>query len=808
MIGRHLRTTFRSIRRQRVLSFITIASLAVGLAGAVLLLLYVADELSFDRVHRGGKSVYAIMNRFYARDGGLDSRGSSLPGAIGEPLRAFFPEIEEVVRFSQDRGVLRAGDVLFTEPITFTDPGIFRTFTLPLASGNPETALARRASIVLTASVAAKLFGRSDPVGRTVGLGFGTSERRDLVVTAVAEDPPRNSSVRFRALVRIEELDWSRSPEMMSSLGDFSIPTYVKLRPGASPRGVQDRMDEFIRRTYAAEFERWGAGASPERWLPIGFELEPLRKVHFDPDHAGGVDRSGLLLLTAIALAVLLVAGINFVNLSIGRSSVRVGEVGLRKVIGADRPRLLVQFGTESSILVGLAFAASLALAAAVLPSFNRLAGKALTTADFFRPANVAGLAVLLVVVAAAAGAYPALVLSSVRPVEAFKGRMGWGGRRVLTKGLLVLQFALSIMLVVSTLVLGKQIRFLIAKDPGYAWDGLITMMLPLVRAEENQPLVDRFRSECRDLSGVVGVTASNIMFGRNFSQGVLDHQGRRLMFGQYRVDPEFVRTLGLRIAAGRDFSPDPRADQDAAVVNRQFCRELGIADPVGRLVGEFADGDDAKYPNRLRIIGLMEDFQGQSFKEPAEAALLMRQPGWRMWVMYARVRTAGVAATLRGLEAAWRAVLPDMPFEYSFVQDDLARQYASEARWGAIVAWASGFAVAIAALGVFGLTLLSVRRRFREIGIRKVLGAGTARLLTLVGREFLVLVAVANAAAWPVGYAIMRRVLNGYASRIPLGPGPFALAAALSLAAAGVTVGALAWRAALSDPVKTIRYE
>jgi putative ABC transport system permease protein len=444
-------------------------------------------------------------------------------------------------------------------------------------------------------------------------------------------------------------------------------------------------------------------------------------------------------------------------------------------------------------------------LAVLALPAVNRLSGKAFTPADLVEPGSLAAMAILLLGVAVFAGLYPAMVLSAVPPVQAFRGRSGLGGRRTVTRALVAVQFALSVFLIVSTLVLSGQIRFLSAKSPGYERQGLIHVRLPATTAEDNQPIVDLFRNRVRGLPGVGGVSAANMALGRNTSSTRLLKGESKVPVYQFRVDPEYVATMGLHLIAGRDFEP---RETGVAIVNRELCRVLGVKDPIGRTIGEFADGDDADYPNNLRIIGVVEDFNVLSFKRGLQPLFLQREPKWGMWNMLVRIRADGVAATIRALEAAWRDIVPDHPFAYTFLEDDLASQYASEARWNGIVRLSSVFAVVIAGMGIFGLTLLSVRRRYKEIGIRKVLGARVAQVVALVGRELIVLVAGANLIAWPLAYAVMKRVLNGYYYRITLGPWFFLAAGTISLAVALLTAGGLGVKAALADPVKSIRYE
>jgi len=812
MFRNYLKAAWRSLGRQKTYAIINIASLAVGLAGCLLIFLYVADELSFDRFHEREASIRRVLACFRKEDGSVEFRTSSMPAAAAPLFPKEFPEIEYAVRFGAARGSIRTGEALFTEEVTFTDPGVFSLFSFPLISGEPASVLASEDSLVLTRSAAAKLFGDGDPVGRTATLAFGTSQR-DFRITGVAEDPPRNSTIQFQVLVRAENLAWASYQEALTNLGDFSYPLFIGFKEGASPQAAAARLDAFTARAFAAEFGRWGYEPAKRKSLPVTLELQELRHMHYDfygpagsrKTSEGGADPATLLILGGIGLAILLIAGINFVNLSLGRSTVRGPEIGLRKVVGAGRLHLIQQFWAEALVLVAAALAAAVLVAALVLPAFNRLAGKAFVPADFIRPGSLAALAALLLAVTVVSGLYPALAMSAVPPVEAFRGRTTIGGRRPVTRALVAVQFALSVFLIVTTFVLGGQIRHLISRDPGYDRQGLIHARLPSTMAEENQPVVDLFRNRVRPFPGVVGVSASNSALGRNTSAAPVVMGDRRVIAYQFRVDPAYLETMGLKLVDGRDFEP---AETGVTIINREFARVLGANAPVGRTIGDFADGPDDAYPNNLRIIGVVEDFNVISLKYGLSPLFIHREPKWGMWNLLVRVRREGLAATIRDLETVWTEIVPNHPFAYTFLEDDLRSQYASEIRWGGIVRLSSLFAVVIAGMGIFGLTLLSVRRRFKEIGIRKVLGAGVAQVVVLVGRELLPLVAAANLAAWPAAYLVMRQFLDGYHYRIALDPGFFLAAGVVSLAVAGLTAVGLGLRAALSDPVKAIRYE
>jgi putative ABC transport system permease protein len=800
-------TGLRALKKQKVHAFINVFGLALGLAACLLIFFFVADEYSFDRFQANEKSVFRVMSSFREDNGGLGRRGPSMPLAAGPLLKDFFPEIKNVVRFGEERGTVRVGDRIFNESITFTDPAVFQVFSFRLLRGDPASVLLKGDDLVLTESAARKFFGNADPLGKTVTITLGTGPK-DLIVSGVSADPPRNSTIRYQFLSRVENIILGGYREALTNLGDFSYPLFVQLQSGVGPERIESRMNAFLGQSFAAEFARWGRRGKTGEGFPIALDLQGLRKMHFDPQASDSADLSGVLILAGIGLIILFIACLNFINLAIGRASLRVAEIGMRKVIGAGRRQLLSQFLSEALILVVVAFLVGIVLAALFMPTFSRLSGKGLVFGDFIRPAHFFGYAALLLAVAAAVGGYPALVMARVKPVQAFRGRTGRGNRRRLTRTLVLIQFAFSVFLIVSTIVLGRQIRFMTEKDPGYAREGLVSVRLPTWQAEKSLPIIERFRERAGSIPGVVKVSGVNVSLGRGSSQVPLKQNGLTIPVYQFRVDPEYIPTMGLRLFQGRNFSSFQPSDADAAVVNRAFCRELGITNPIGRRIGEFSEGSPTDYPNKLEIIGIVEDYNVLSFKHDLQPVLLHMQPGWGMGQMLVRIRTSGVAETLTGMETVWRELLTDKPFAYSFLVDDLASQYAAEIRWKGIVGNSTVFAVLIACLGVFGLTSLAVTRRFKEIGIRKVLGADFGRIFALVTKEIVLLVAAANLIAGPVVYFALKNVLNRYHYRIPIGPRVFLAAAALSLAVALATVSYLAIKASLFDPVKAIRGE
>ncbi len=807
MFRNYIKTAVRNLRKQKVFSFINIMGLAVGLSCCILLYLYLVDELSYDNFHSQERSVFRILTNFHEKDGSIRSRGPSVPVAVAPLFKKYFPEIKHVIRFARERGTVRKGNILGNETITFTDPPVFKVFSFPLLGGNPETVLSNDYSLVLTERMAEKYFGDQDPVGQSVTLTF-SDKSKDFTVTGVVRDVPSNSTIKFDILAHINNLPLASYEKVLTALMDFAFPLFVQLDEGIKPARIEGRMEAFMSQTYASHFQKWRNDSSTKGINPISFELQRLRDMHFDKRSYDGTDPANALILGGIALIILFIACINFVNLSIGRAAIRSMEIGMRKVIGASKRQLIFQFWSESLVLVFLALLLGLILVILFMPTFSQLSAKELSITEFSKMSNIIALGLLLLIVAIASGSYPALVMSRAQPVQIFRNKLGIGGRRTLAKVLVVVQFTLSVFLIISSMILGKQIRFITEKDPGYVKEGLVSIRLQINDTEGAQKLVNLFREKARSYPDILNVSAASVSFGRGSSRFPLEKDGQRTNVYQFRVDQNYVPTVGLKLVQGRNFEKGRKTDSDAVIVNQEFCRKLGITDPIDRRIGELFKSPINDYPYKLQIIGVVEDYNVLSFKQSLKPTIVHMQPGWGMRNMIVRISNTQIARTLGILDKTWKEIQPDKPFVFTFVEDDLESQYNKEKKWNGIVRYSSLFAVIIACMGIFGLTSLSVNRRFKEIGIRKVLGANLGQIFSLVTREFLLLVAIANVVAWPISYYIMKSVLIGYFYRIKIGLQFFFLAGILSLMIALITISYLAVKAALSDPVKAIRHE
>jgi putative ABC transport system permease protein len=806
MILNYARIAARHIWRYRGHSFIKIFGLSLGMVSCLLIYLFVADELSFDDFHENGNDLYRFVQVQFDKNSG---RGSgfieSLPPPVGPELVRSVPEILRQTRYVAGQGVVRYRDKVFNETLTLVDPSFLEMFTFPLVAGDARSALADEHHLVLTRSRATKYFGDEDPLGRTLTITLGPSSR-DFLVTGVVAEAPANSTLRFDLLIPFDNLPAvTNDPGILQDWSRWYCPLFVLLRPTATPGGVVPALDRFCRQYFGPTIERYVR----EGHDPFRFELQRVRDMRLDTRFAGAAAPSTSYLLSAIALAILLTACVNFMNLSVGSASSRSVEVGVRKVLGAGKRELLHQFGSETLVFSFLAAVLALALADLILPAFNALSAKHLSLGTFLEGAHGLALLAIVAFTGLLAGSYPGAVMSSFEPVEVMKGKLRIGGRTALTRGLVVIQFALSVVLGISAAVLGRQVKFMMNKDPGYVREGLVNVLTQDNDPGESERTYRRFRSEVVHHSLVRGLTASNREFGFFLPGSTLELGTRKVSYRFDRVDPDFVATMRLRLIEGRDFSRNAGADGDAIIVNQRLVAELGPEFRLGENLGDPAKG----FPFDRRVIGVIGDCHYTSLLSEVEPLVLFvgedRSPRRNTFGrIIVRVEPARRQESLAVLENAWKKVRPDKPFLAYFQDEALDGLYGRERRWSAIVRYASGLSLLLAGLGILGLTSITLSRRVKEIGIRKVLGASAGRIMILASGEFFLLISIANVVAWPVAFFVMRGVLDNYPYRIAIPLSFFVLAWAASILVAVLTTLYLAARAAFRNPVESLRYE
>jgi predicted permease len=785
MFKNYVLIALRNIKRHQGYSFINIAGLALGMACCVLILAWVIDEVGTNRFHERSDSIYLV--RTTQHYGSRVVTGTGSVPALGPALEAEYPEVRNAARIQngQSEHLLEHEDRAFREPVQMADPGIFEIFTFPLVKGQVKDLMGDPGVMVLSETAAKKMFGPEDPLGRTVTLDKTYSFR----VAGVMRDIPRNSSIRFDIWVPFElAFRLYNRPNYLSTWTNMAFWTYVEMAPGTDIAAFNAKIFDRIRRSHPQTILEPSLYPFKDLYLEIWGRKENVR------------------IFSAIAALILFVACINFMNLATARATRRAREVGLRKVVGAGRGQIMRQFFGESLVFTFVSLVSALFLISLVLPAFNRLAAKSLSLGDFLRPSVLAGIALVALVTGAMAGAYPAVFLSSFRPGAVLKDGPGPGGRGGLfRKALVVFQFALSGALIVGTMVIFGQVRFMKTKSLGFDREHLAYLRLEGALLND----IDSAKQELLRIPGVRSATAaahSPIGIYNNGSGWNWEGRDPNVdpLVTYWGVDADFLETFGMRLSKGETFKPGGTTLAPDVVINENFAGLIGSPDVLGMRLSSGALS--------LRIIGVVEDFHFTPVDREIGPVMIYNDPSYRAFqayrFMFLRLEPGNIGATLAAVERTVRARNPGYPFEVRFFDDDYDRLYRSVEREMGIVRTFTVLAILISALGLFGLAAYTAEQRRKEIGVRKVLGASVPGIVTLLAGEYARWVLVANLLSIPVSYVLMKGWLRDYPYRIALGWGIFAGAVAATVLVALLTVIGQAVRAARTNPSEVLKYE
>jgi putative ABC transport system permease protein len=790
MLKNYLIVALRSLRKHKAYSLINITGLAIGMACSILIFLWVRDELSFDRFHADAARIVRVYRDKARTVPGSSSALTSPPMAAA--FKKDFPEVLRSTRFGTwQRRLVTNGDKSFTETgYMHADPDFFEMFSFPFVKGDPKTAFSIPNSVVLTESAARKYFGADDPMGRTL-----TVDRAfDIVVTGVVQDPPSNSSLKFSMLSPFTLLLSKYIGEENADRWGFnSFSTFLLLAPDVRAADFNAKLDGYLQRYAADDTDR--------------LAVQPLTDIHLrsavghEPFATGSIKY--VWIFSALSLFILAIASINFMNLTTARYAKRAREVGMRKVVGAGRPQLVRQFLAESILTSLLALGAALILVELMLPSFNTLSGKALAANGLEKLPVLLSCFGIALATGLLSGIYPALFLSSFRPIRVLKGGVrGAGGGAAFRKTLVVLQFSLSVFLITGTAVISRQMSYMRTKDLGFDKERIIHLRL-FGELVGKYPVI---RERLLQNPDVVSVTASLALpTDIQNSPGTPEWEGKdpnakwdiRADF----VDFDYIETFRVPIIEGRSFSQDYPTDADEAyIVNEEAVRRMGLKRPV---VGQRF----AFWGREGRIVGVMQDAHFQNLHRKIEPLVFKIFPDWFRF-LYVRLRAGDTPAVLASIEKTWASLHLGYPFDYRFLDEDFDNLYRAEARMGTLFRTFAALAVFIACLGLFGLASFMAEQRTKEIGIRRILGASIPGITTMMSREYAVLVLAANVAAWPAAWFFMGRWLRGFAYRAELSVWSFFASGAIALAVALLTVGILSVKAASANPADALRYE
>ncbi len=766
MFKNYLKIAFRNLLKHKGYTFINIAGLAIGMACCILILLYVQNELSYDHHHEQGDRIYRVAADL--KFGGYHHRLAVAPAPLAEALVRDYPEVAAAARFREQGSSLvkkEGGQNFKEERIIFADNAIFGIFTLPFLAGNPQAALAEPNTVVINQTTAKKYFGGNSALGQALIFDNQAAYK----ITGVIGDMPENSHFHFDLIAALSTLEESRNKEW----GSNNFATYILLKEGADAASLQTKFPEMIKKYLGPQVEKM-LGVSFDELIKQGnqalYYLQPLRDIHLHSDLAVEFEPNGniryVYIFSALAFFILLIACINFMNLATARAANRAKEVGIRKVVGSDRRQLISQFLSESFFMSLLALILALGLVELLLPQFNRLAEKHLQTFYFGNLQMLAALLGFALLVGALAGSYPAFLLSAFKPVSVLKGKWQAGAKaRGLRNVLVVFQFAASVILIVGTIIVKNQLQYIQTKNLGFNKEQVIVLHDAYALDEKLQA----FKNEVLRHPGVASGTVSGYLpVSSNRSDTGFWPEGKRsgeeaVSMQIWNVDYDYVRTMGMEIVAGRDFSEAFGADSTAIILNEKAAKNFGFDDPLGKRIYTFeytpGKGVDPNLSDTYTIAGVIKDFHFSSLKQNI-SALGLRLGRSRSLLSF-RFKTEDTAALIADLENKWKEFAPDQPFAYSFLDQRFSTMYQAERRVGDIFSVFAGLAIFTACLGLFGLASFTAEQRTKEIGIRKVLGATVGSVTALLSKDFVKLVIIANVIAWPLAYFAMQRWLE-----------------------------------------------
>lgn len=792
MFKNYLIIAWRNLAKNKVFSLINILGLTIGITVCLMIFLFIMNEFSVDNFHKNGKNIYRVMREF--DNEGKAASVAYLSGPYAPALlNDFKGQIQKAVRVNPTDDLVTIGNKSFHEKKVYdVDANFFDIFTFPLLKGDAATVLKNPNSVVLTERTAKKYFGSADKaIGKTIEL----DKKLPLLVTGIAKDVPSNSHLDFDLIVPLE--NYKNSGNMTTWINN-AMYTYVTLNPGTKKEDIEKQLPQFMTKYMGEDMKKYG--------YKFSLSLVAMNDVYFEEaafDSVKHGDKKVVYIFLSIAILILLIACINFMNLSTIRAVERSKEVGLRKVLGAMRNNLVWQFIGESVLLSAISCLLSVGLLLLLMPWYNDLLGYMLTVSW-----NTAYLYLFLigviVIVGFLAGSYPAFFLSSFSPVQALKGKLRLGkGGSAFRQALVVIQFSISVFLIVGVIVIYNQMSFVKNKQLGY--DKEQTMVIPI----DNEDFYNNrqsFKTNLQNNSAIASVSLMSGEPGGFFDKQMFDVEGHpeKWLSGSEFADVDFVKTLGLKVIAGRDFSLQFATDSaDAVLINRTAANKLGWTPE--QAIGKWMQ-NTVRDDHKRRVTGVLEDFNFRSLKENIEPLVVSGGEDWRS--MLIKIRSGNLEAGMATIKNEYAKAAPSYPLEYTFLDQKFDELYRSDLRQQTILSVFAGLAIFVACLGLFGLASFTATKRIKEIGVRKVLGSSVQNIVVLLSKDLLKPVLIATCIALPLGYYVMHSWLQNFAYQTSLSVWIFLSAAAITFGIAFITVSVKAIKAALMNPVKSLRTE
>jgi len=813
MIGNYFKVASRNILKRKMYSFINAFGLSVGIAFCILIFLFIMDEKSFDQFHANKNQIYRIEEKSYDtwHENPNDPyyRSAYLMKGLQPALKEELPEVSSATRYNPSHnGIVRYNDKVFSEKeIAYVDADFFKMFSFKLVAGNPDKIFNGKLETAITPAIAKKYFGDESPLGKP--LRIDVDGDKEFMIVAIIEAAPANSSLKYDILVPQENV--GHYERNLNQWGNFNTPTFVQLIPNTDLKKFKSSLDKVIQKHMGDKLEKWRKEAVkpiPANVKMLELEFTQLPDWHLKKEISWDKvsDPQYSWILGGIAALILIIASINYISLALTTSASRKTEVGIRKVAGAQRQQLVWQFSIESIVLSVISMIIGIGLVFLFLPSFNQFTDKAITI-SFSNIVLVLWASLgLTVFIGMFAGSYPALFLSGFRPALVLKGTFTSKVQAGFTKPLVVIQFVLSAFLIMSSVIMYRQMKFITTKDLGYNKEQILVVPTQTGYNKEADKTVERFRTRLQAEPSVVSVAGTGLSFNQGFSRYGYKIKGEQKAAYVYGVDPYYLSTLGATLASGRNFDVRIPADSDALIVNEALVRDMKWTDPLNEYLNYREDSTSLG----AKVIGVVKDYHFLSLEkniEPMFLSMNKKDVGFLTKILV-KITPGEIPDKIEKIRKVWKELSPDKPFEYSFLDEDVARQYKSYQRWMSIMGLSTGFAILISCLGLFGLSGINALNRTKEMGIRKVMGAELKNIFILLNRQFIGLAMIAFAVAASLSWYVMNKWLKDFQFKIKIGWELFAVSMATGLTVALLTVSYHALKTAWLNPAQTLKNE
>ena len=805
MFRNYYRIALRNVRKNLVNNFISIFGLAIGIGCCLLVFLYAKDEFSYDLFHKNKSQLYRVIKPYYEVDGSTVGVNLGVDPALAVALYNYFPEVISQTQWRGTNLYVKHDTQIFLQQTSIVSSTFFDMFSFPLIDGNYSTVLEEKYNLVITETTSQKYFGSDNPIGKTLQLNVG-NDYREYVVTGLAKDPPANSSLQFQFLINIENYPLIRgNPNVLSEKGNDEIQTFIRLSVGSSSASVRNRLAAFCKEHYAALFANWDWEGKID---PFGLDLQSVTDMHFN--EATSVNngykslKNSIITLSLIAFVILLISIFNYINLSIGMATNRAKEIGVRKVVGAGKFQLIFQFWSEATLLVSMGLTFGILLGILFLPIFNEFTGKHLFIGQIFTFSNVIALVLFVLVIGIISGLYPGFIMSRLNPVTILKGKIKVSKGKGVTKVLMLIQFSVAILLVTLASIADRQLLHLIQKDLGYNDEGLIAIQIPWGKPE----MAVLFHNKIKQHKDVQEVAGSNFRLGLGEAGSIGGEYS--IHFGA--VNQDFFRTLDIEIVMGRDFRKNDIEDANAVIVDGIFMKTFGLVAiegvDIGKLFKELDGRDAPSMLNGVKIIGVAKSFHYLPATRELRNSVFFNRPFSELRNIQIKVRSENFRELVDYLESSWKELNPDIPFSYQFQDDMTASLFNYEKRLGKMVNYISILTIIITCMGLFGLSLIMVGSRIKEIAVRKVLGARLVQVILMNLKGIILIVFVANVLAIPFTYYFGEQFLQDYSSRINIGIYSTLFAIIFSVLISVLTSIYNVFKVAKANPINHLRNE